>query len=446
MPSVFRILLAATFMVCMASSSSANPPTLPDAQPPYYRVRYEPSTQPGELVYGVSYTIWLPPGVKTLKGIIVHQHGCGEGACKAGQTAAFDLHWQALATKHACALLGPSYEQPEKANCSLWCDPRHGSGKKYLEALTELARQTGHAELATVPWALWGHSGGAHWAGTMLMLHPEKSIAVWLRSGTPRLASDQPDKPALEIPPAAYTVPVMCNLGTKEGVTETTGRFARVWESTKGFFTGFRSKGGLIGVAVDPKSSHDCGNSRYLAIPWLDACLTARLPAQAGAPLQPMPTDPAWLAPLLGTSAEPASKFTGDAATSVWLPNERLAKAWGEYVKDGEVTDSTPPPAPALVQINATGELTWNAEADLESGIAGFVIERDGVELARIPSKPVGSIGRKIFQNNNYSDTPTQPLPQMRFTDPAPKAGAVYTVATVNSVGAKSEIRKAIQP
>ena len=34
----------------------------------------------------------------------------------------------------------------------------------------------------------------------------------------------------------------------------------------------------LVGVAIDPLSSHDCGNQRYLAIPWLDACLSARLP------------------------------------------------------------------------------------------------------------------------------------------------------------------------
>jgi hypothetical protein len=35
-------------------------------------------------------------------------------------------------------------------------------------------------------------------------------------------------------------------------------------------------------VSVDPNSSHDCGNQRYLAIPWFDACLTARLPEKGG--------------------------------------------------------------------------------------------------------------------------------------------------------------------
>ena len=432
-----RLLL---FLLLTASALHAQDP-LPPAAPPYYRVRYEPSTQPGELVFGVSYTVWIPAGVTTLRGVIVHQHGCGEGACKAGRTAAFDLHWQALARQHGCALLGPSYEQPEKANCGLWCDPRNGSEKKFLQALGELAAQSGHPELATVPWALWGHSGGANWAGTMLMLHPERIAAVWLRSGFPKLiAQEATQQPPLEIPATARAVPVMCNLGTKEGVTETTGRFARVWPGTQSFFAEMRAKGGLIGVAIDPHSSHDCGNSRYLAIPWLDACLAARLPQKAGDALKPMPTDGAWLAPLLGDAAQPAAQFAGEANAAVWLPNERLAKAWVEYAKNGNASDTTPPPAPTNVRVTATGELTWDAAADLESGVASFLIERDGVEIARVPEKPAGTIGRQVFQKTNYGDTPTPPLAEMRFADPAAPPGGphTYRVLTLNSVGLKS--------
>src|SRR5262245_12726609 len=106
----------------------------PPANAPYYRVRYEASTKPGELIFPVNYTLWIPPGVKTVRGVIVHQHGCGEGSCKSGLTGAFDLHWQALAKKHHCALLAPSYEQPEKADCQLWCDPRHGSDAAFQKA------------------------------------------------------------------------------------------------------------------------------------------------------------------------------------------------------------------------------------------------------------------------------------------------------------------------
>src|SRR4051812_41348717 len=93
----------------------------------YFDVTYPASTRPGDLQVGVTYTLWVPDGVARLRGVIVHQHGCGAGACKAGETAAYDLHWQALARKWDCALLGPSYQQSDKQDCRLWCDPRNGS-------------------------------------------------------------------------------------------------------------------------------------------------------------------------------------------------------------------------------------------------------------------------------------------------------------------------------
>ena len=39
-------------------------------------------------IYGFLPLIWIPAGVKSLRGVIVHQHGCGSGACKGGATAA----------------------------------------------------------------------------------------------------------------------------------------------------------------------------------------------------------------------------------------------------------------------------------------------------------------------------------------------------------------------
>ena len=210
--------------------------SLPTAAPPYYRVRYEASVKDGELVYPVSYTVWVPQGVKTLRGLIVHQHGCGEGSCKSGQTGAYDLHWQALAKKHDCALMSPSYEQPDKANCQMWCDPRNGSDVAFQKSLGELGAISGHPELATVPWALWGHSGGGHWAGGMVLLHPERIAAAWLRSGVPPLKAAEGKPAPYTISETACQVPVMCNLGTKEGVTVKTGRFGGVWSGVETFF------------------------------------------------------------------------------------------------------------------------------------------------------------------------------------------------------------------
>jgi pimeloyl-ACP methyl ester carboxylesterase len=434
------------FVVC-ASSVFAQEPAyvnpLP-ADPPYHRVRYEASSLPGELAYAVSYTVWVPPTVKVLRGVVVHQHGCGEGSCKSGQTGAFDLHWQALAKQHGCALISPTYEQPEQANCQLWCDPRNGSDAAFQKSLTDLAALSGHPELATVPWAIWGHSGGGHWAGGMTLLHPDRVAAAWLRSGVPALKEVEGKPRPHTIPDAACQVPVMCNLGGKEGVTEKEGRFAAVWPQVDVFFQSLRAKGGLVGVSVDPLSSHDCGNQRYLAIPWFDACLTARLPVKSGDPLRPMASHEGWIAEFNSDEANvaapvPASKFAGVQAKSVWLPNEPVAVAWTQYMQDTAVIDTTPPPAPTNLRV--TGNiLTWSADADLESGLAHFIIERDGKFLANVPEQGKNPFGRPIFQNLSYSDTPTQPLVEMRFTDATAEAGKThhYLVITVNTAGLKS--------
>jgi pimeloyl-ACP methyl ester carboxylesterase len=414
----------------------------PPAEAPYYRVRYEASTNPGELTFPVNYTIWIPKEVKNLRGVIVHQHGCGEGSCKSGLTGAYDLHWQALAKKHDCALLAPSYEQPEKGDCQMWCDPRNGSSAAFQKCLVDLGAKSGHPELSKLPWALWGHSGGGHWAGGMVLMHPERVAAAWLRSGVPLLKAnaERSTIKAHTLPDAALKVPVMCNPGTKEGVTVKDSRFGGVWAANETFFNEVRSKGGLISVAVDPLSSHECGNQRYLAIIWLDACLSARLPKIATNPLNMMPTDQAWLAPITGSEAQPMAKFSGEPLKAAWLPNEAIAKSWMQYVKDTLVSDSTPPSAPTNLQVKGN-ELKWEAEADLESGLASFIIERDGKFLANLPETGKNPFGRPIFQNLQYSDTPTQPLVPMKYTDTKAEAGKkhTYRVITVNTAGLKSK-------
>lgn len=428
----------------LATGGQAQSPpydVFPDADPPFYRVRYEGSQEPGQLPYGVNYTIWIPPGVDSLRGVIVHQHGCGEGSCKSGLTGAYDLHWQALARKHHCALLAPAYEQPEQADCQMWCDPRNGSSEAFQRCLVDLAEQSGHPELTRVPWALWGHSGGGHWAGGMVLLHPERVVAAWLRSGVP-LLEPNPERPGIKthtLPEAALEVPILCNPGTKEGVTVKDGRFAGVWPANERFFQAVRQRGGLIGVAVDPLTSHECGNQRYFAIPWLDACLSARLPLVAGDPIHAMPTNDVWLAEPTGSEAVPADRYQGDPLRAAWLPSEAIAKAWMQYVKDTELVDLTPPPPPTDLSVEGN-VLQWRAQADLESGLARFIIQRDGQAIATVPDQGKNPFGRPIFQNLQYSDTPSLPLVSMQFTDRDAEPGHrhVYRVVAVNTVGLES--------
>lgn len=410
----------------------------------FLEVTYPASDRPGELQLGVSYTLWIPDGVTRIRSVIVHQHACGSGACKGGQTAAYDLHWQALARKWDCALLGPSYHQDDKQNCRLWSDSRNGSQKAFLQALGEFATKSKHPELAQVPWCLWGHSGGASWSSLMQTLHPERIVAVWLRSGTAFAAWEKGDIPKPEIGAAVYAVPVMCNPGIKEKGDQ---RFDGAWTSSLAMFQAYRAKGAPIGLASDPRTSHECGDSRYLAIPFFDACLALRLLDRGGADrkLKAVDLKTGWLAGLLAEKAEPAGSFAGKAEEATWLPNERIARAWAEYVKTGAVSDTTPPPAPAEIKVirkpDQTIEITWEAQADFESGLQAFLIQRDGADLARFPEKPVGKFGRPLFQAMSYHDTPEKPLPELRFVDRSAKPGMKheYRVIAVSSVGLQSE-------
>jgi hypothetical protein len=73
-----------------------------------------------------------------------------------------------------------------------------------------------------------------------------------------------------EIPAAVYGTPTMSNPGMKE-------QFALPFVGTLTTFQKFRSYGVPIGFAPNPRTGHECGDSRYLAISFLDACWRGRI-------------------------------------------------------------------------------------------------------------------------------------------------------------------------
>ncbi len=148
----------------------------------YFKVDYPASTNPQEMRVAVTYTLWIPDGVKPFRGVIVHQHGAGMTASKEGSTAAYDLHWQALAKKWDCALLGPCYHVLNDgdlgaAGSEYWFDPRRGSAKTFLKSSRRFRRQDrtsriGHGSLG--PLGTFGRGG---WADVMAPCHPERIVA-----------------------------------------------------------------------------------------------------------------------------------------------------------------------------------------------------------------------------------------------------------------------------
>lgn len=450
-PCLTRIYLAAIILslcvVPVSAEEKIQPLELPkvDAsfEAPCYSTVYEQPADPkeGQLQIGVTYTLWIPEGLKEVRGIIVHQHGCGSGSCTGSVTAAHDLHWRELARKNNCALLGPSFHQAKEQNCRLWCDPRNGSDKVFLNSLKKLAKTSGHPEIASVPWCLWGHSGGGFWASLMQMEYPERIVAIWFQSGTAFGYWDKGEITAPTIPAAAMKIPMIANPGFKEKGHE---RFRRAWDGNLAMFKAYRAKGAPIAFTPDPQTGHETGDSRYLAIPFFDACLKLRLADKVGDPLKDLDLKQGWLVPLLTTDTpQPASKFKGDVANASWLPNKKVAFAWLDFVKTGAVSDTTPPPAPTNVKVDKTsGTITWNAATDFESGIQTFLIKRDRKQIGQIPEKPKKNrYGRQLFQGMSYGDTPVLPLLSFEYTDTTAEKGKSYDyeIVAVNTVGLHSK-------
>ena len=411
----------------------------------YLQLVYLPSTTVGELQLGVTYTLWIPDGIQTVRAVIVHQHGASIPAAQSGATSAYDLQWQALAKKWDCVLLGPSYRVLNDAidltpgGAELWFDPRQGSDRVFLRALDEFAAKSGHAEIASAPWCLWGHSGGGIWANVMSMLHPDRVVAAFLRSGTAAMFRPKHEFIQPEVPPAIYEIPTMVNFGIGE-------RGRGPWDGSIVAFEEYRAQGAPIGLAPDPRTAHYCGDARYLAIPFFEACLQMRL-TEWPKILRPVDLSSAWLATPFGDTAMPAQEFKDDPKKAVWLPNAAVAKIWMEYVRTGTVLDAGVPPAPFNVRVKAdanhsNNEITWEAEADIAGGIGGFIVIRDGHGIATLPTRPPEAVyGRPLFQGLSFHDTPVAPLPQMVHVDTSAQVGVkhVYTVISLNSAGVPSE-------
>ena len=156
----------------------------------------------------VDYGIYVPGGNRTIRGVMVFQHGCSQE--EFGISRHCDVQYQALARKWDLAIVEPTIF----GLCDIWAFPENGSYKSLLLALSKAGARTGHPELATAPFLLWGHSGGGLWTLAMLNQHPERIIAAVCYS-----AAWDPD---WDYPEVAYDVPVifLTALGQENDIIE----------------------------------------------------------------------------------------------------------------------------------------------------------------------------------------------------------------------------------
>jgi pimeloyl-ACP methyl ester carboxylesterase len=376
---------------------------------------YETSMPPLEIdsYQSANFRIWVPQNVQTIRGLIVKQHGCGDGGAATGLDHANDLQWQALALKHQFALLGMKFPTGTKP-CEYWTLTNYGSGAAFLRGLAALATTSQHPELERVPWVLWGHSGGADWSTQMLQQYPERTIAAIAARGGAFLL--------LGTNPTLTNIPVLFALGEKDNVfvNETHNLPRQVFQR-------YRNINAPWALAVAAQTGHEIGATRHLAIPYLDAIIKLRLPT-TGTDLRPIDPAQGWLGDLSTHKIAPVPKFEGNALAAAWLPNEATALKWQAYSTTGKIAPTRKPAAPTdlkVTKVSATEALlTWHFTPDLETGLPSFHIYRNNSLIETV-----------MVQRHNFGDAPEPPTVGLEFRDRSYTANSTYAVAAFNPIG-----------
>ena len=261
------------------------------------------------------YSVFIPDNVCQIKGIFIHQHGCTmEGH---GESTAYDLQYQAFATKWGLAIIGPDIYSSGKSNCRDWINPEEGSGPALIAALDSIALVSGHPEIAVAPWLLWGHSGGGYWTLAMINDYPDRIIAAVCYSP----AFD----PQFSYPSQVAKIPVLIR-HAEPGDFNDPG--VNCWGTALHTFSKFRAMDGLASIAYNVGQNHNFTYLRYIAIPFFESALAQRLSVNSSEGLKEMDQTKAWLCDTTTTGTVQvykASTFAGNKCAMSWLPDSVCA-------------------------------------------------------------------------------------------------------------------------
>lgn len=266
----------------------------------------------------VAYRGWLPPGDTSINGVLVlipGRHGDGRGM-------AGDARWQKLATDVRFAILACQFANGEPF-------PYQGDtdgevSDSINKALEELAKQSSHPELEKAPLAFWGISAGSNVSARYSSRFPRRVVAFASSTGTSGPGSDL-DREKEEVP--------MCFAIGKNDKPDW------VKYSVDSVNAGIKKHAPWT-LALHPSAGHGTGKSLDLIIPWLTAVIKERLDIRedGGAAERQKPEridlQKGWLGNRDTYEIAAYSDYHDSKRDAIWLPNETVAKAWQDYLRN----------------------------------------------------------------------------------------------------------------
>jgi pimeloyl-ACP methyl ester carboxylesterase len=179
-----------------------------------------------------------------------------------------------------------------------------------LQALSQFGEQSLHPELATIPILFVGHSQGGCTAYGFSRAHGARVAGfVTMKGGCHNPGPAQ----------AAATVPGLLLIGRFDAPHRS--------ENITGVFQAGRAAGAPWARSIDAFGHEPMADLDFM-FDWIDAVLTARLPATAEAPLRAMTETAGWLGDPSSGSIATYSCYGSTRSSASWLPSRETALRW----------------------------------------------------------------------------------------------------------------------
>ncbi|MEE2706340.1 MAG: hypothetical protein VX988_04775 [Planctomycetota bacterium] len=245
----------------------------------------------------VPFRIWLPEGVKTIRGVAFDPFYTKSVTQK---------HWQAACRHWGFGMLAANFfgakndEIPGMINI----------------ALATFAKESGHAELTQAKMCPKGMSAGAGMSTRIAEHMPDRVIAV----GPVCLEVGPRDARSMEIP-------MLTVFGDRDG---------KQYERLMAKLPEARAQGGLFGIAPQWGRKHEFARANNLIMLLFDTAIRQRL-GKPGEPLKPFDEKDGWLGDVSqwqegGSAIAPYAEFKGDKTKACWFPDAKTAHAWQAFV------------------------------------------------------------------------------------------------------------------
>lgn len=268
---------------------------------------FDVSVPPGQTYDKAEFRLWVPPGVASVRALLVLVPGSNGD----GRPMAEDAFWQGFASRHQLAIVACHFtDKPhEQMFIEEYVDVSKGAGQALLDAISALAVQSNHREIATAPLLMWGMSAGGQFNFEFAAWKPERVAAFVVNKGGIYYSA--------LVSRAARAVPALLFVGEDDLAFRT--------NTIAGLFAVNRRAGALWAYVMEPDTAHAVGRSRDLGALFFEDVLPLRV-GEAG--LKAIRDGAGFIGDLQALTYHPVAGAPAPAAPTAWLPTDRTARAW----------------------------------------------------------------------------------------------------------------------